>query len=134
MFFTTKCARMQSPEEHSLALQLSLRDHPGRYAGPQLIGIHRRPNAGSELREREGKSVRVVSLAKACFHVDADAAKLVHEMPLLGDDVPKLIPHLGQTLLERIDSFLEFQILLEKSGSDVAAGHREISPLAASSW
>src|SRR5437667_3622116 len=125
---------MESSEEHALTLQLPFRYHPGRHAGLQLMHIDRRPDAGSKLRERHRQSVRVVFLTKAYLHVDAHATKLVHEMPFLGDDVPKLIPHLAQTLLQRIDPFLEFQILFEERGADVGARHFEISPPAASSW
>src|SRR5438094_5678293 len=107
---------MESSEEDPLTLQFSLRYHPGCQAGLQLIHIDHRPDAASKPRKGQSKSVRVVFFAETCLDVNAYAAKLVHEMPFLGDEVPKPIPHLAQTLLQRIDSFLEFQILLEKRG------------------
>src|SRR2546422_5765272 len=119
---------MESPEEDPLALQLSLRYHPGGHAGLQLIHIDRRPDARSKLRERHRQPVRVVFLAKACLYMNADATKLVHEMPFLCDDVPKLVSYLPQTLLQRVDSFVEFHILLEKRGAEVGAGHSDIFP------
>jgi len=99
---------MEGPEEDPLALQLSLRYHPGRHAGFHLIHIDRRPDAGGKLRERKSKSVRIVFLAKAWFYVNAYATKLVHKVAFFCDDIPQLIPYLAQTLFERIDSFLEF--------------------------
>jgi hypothetical protein len=125
---------MESSEEHTLTLEFSFRYHPGRHAGFQLIHIDRRLDAGGKLREGQGKSVRVVFLAETCLHVNANAPKLVHEMSFLGDDIPKLIPHLAQTFLQRVDSFLEIQIFVQESGSDVRDGHLETSPLAVSSW
>src|SRR5438093_13626170 len=93
---------MESSEEDALTLQFSLRYHPGRHAGLQLIHIDRRPDAGAKLGERYRHPFGVVFLAKACLHVNADAAKLVHEMPFLCDDVPKLVSYQAQTLLERV--------------------------------
>src|SRR5947209_20555034 len=125
---------MESSEEDPLTLQFSLRYHPGCQAGLQLIHIDHRPDACSKLREPHRQPVRVVFLAKACLDVNAYAAKFVHEMPFLGDEVPKLIPHLAQTLLQRRNSFLQFQILLEERGADVGGDHPEMPPLAVSSW
>jgi len=119
---------MESSEEDPLTLQFSLRYHPGCQAGLQLIHIDRRPDAASKPRKGQSKSVRVVFFAETCLDVNAYAAKLVHEMAFLCDDVPKLIPYVAQTLLQRVDSFLEFQILLEKRASDVGAGHSDIFP------
>src|SRR5438093_9984069 len=112
---------MESSEEDPLTLQFSLRYHAGCHAGLQLIHIDRRPDAASKPRKGQGKSVRVVFFAETCLDVNAYAAKLVHEMPFLGDEIPKLIPHLAQTLLERVDCFLAFQILLEQRGAHVGA-------------
>src|SRR6266496_3613195 len=125
---------MESSEEDPLTLQFSLRYHPGCHAGLQLIHIDRRPDAGSKLRERHRQPVRVVFLAKARLDMNSYTAELVNKMAFLCDDVPQLIPHLAQTLLQRVDSFLEFQILLEKRGSDVGGDHPEMPPLAVSSW
>src|SRR5256712_847308 len=114
---------MESSEEDPLTLQFSLRYHPGCDADLQLIHIDRRLDAASKPRKGQSKSVRVVFFAETCLDVNAYAAKLVHEMAFLCDEVPKLIPHLAQTLLQRIDSFLQFQILLEKRGAAVGGDH-----------
>ena len=60
--------------------------------------------------------------------MNAYAAKFIHEMAFFRDDVAKLVPYLAQTLLQRVDSFLELQILIEKRGSDVGASHSDIFP------